>query len=332
LQRELDVLWRLQTSSRGQSNQFIVQCLHQELVSSSSTDASISPSHPPHATPILATTSLLSLSSPSADPNQLSVPPNPMVGLVLECGGPNLREFVDRNHHSLDTIHRVHILRDVVNALGFLHDQGIVHGDLKPENIVSFSFLGEGMVRWKLVDLEHSHDLRADPPPLLSPHSACTPEYSAPELLKVLAGGGGRGGDALLVSPRLDIWSLGMVSVYALRGCTVWRLLSPGREFSWAMVREWDESVSLKQLLSFLDDCLRSRLSCRKLLAKSLFSTSNSTIQGNVLKTMSGEMSRQLGELREFVLKLMESSGEMMSSDLNELLVTLAVKLEGRQG
>ena len=250
-------------TSGGTSNQFLVRCLHNELVSSSSStfsssssrsDPSSFPNHHSH-TPILTTANPLSLSSPTSDPNQFSVPVNPMIGLVLECGGPNLKEFVDKNHSRLDAIYRVHIVRDVVNALGFLHDHDIVHGDLKPENIISFSFLGEGMVRWKLVDLEHSHDLRSHPPPNVSSSSllGCTPDYSAPEMLRALSSVHRGGTVQDVVSPQLDIWSLGMVSVYTMKGCTVWRLLYPERNFSQSMVREWNE-LNMKHLLTFFGE------------------------------------------------------------------------------
>jgi hypothetical protein len=45
-------------------------------------------------------------------------------------------------------------------------------------------------------------------------------------------------------------------------------------------------------------------------------------------KTMSEELGRKFEELREFVSKLVESSGETMSSDLNDLLLALVSKLE----
>jgi CRISPR/Cas system-associated protein Csm6 len=43
---------------------------------------------------------------------------------------------------------------------------------------------------------------------------------------------------------------------------------------------------------------------------------------------MSEELGRKFEELREFVSKLVESSGETMSSDLNDLLLALVSKLE----
>ena len=319
LKKELEVLWRLQADSGGTSNQFIVQCLHNQLASSSSS------SH----TPIFTTPNSLSLSSPTSDPNQFSVPAHPMIGLVLECGGPNLQKFVLDNHSRLDAISRVQIMRDVVSALEFLHDHHIVHGDLKPENIVSFSCLGEGMVRWKLIDLEHSHYLRSNPAPLVSYGMGFTPEYSAPEMLRVLGEEGAARGESLLVSRRLDIWSLGMVSVYIMKGCTVWRLL--GLDSSPAMVRqmvrEWKDE-DLNRLLrffrekekTFLESCLRDRLSCGELLDKSLFGTGNSTLQGSDLR-VSAQM---LEDLRNYFSQLMETSREAMTSEMSEALLDLA--------
>jgi hypothetical protein len=104
------------------------------------------------------------------------------------------------------------------------------------------------------------------------------------------------------------------------------------------VANEWDEASSLSRLVkffgekerTFIQDCLRvkSRSSCRQLLSKSLFTTDTSTIQGSVLKTMSGEMNRKFKELRDFVSKLSDRSSEAMSGDLNEAIMTLVWKLE----
>jgi hypothetical protein len=55
-------------------------------------------------------------------------------------------------------------------------------------------------------------------------------------------------------------------------------VLYPDRDFSWRMVSEWDEASSLVKFFgekerTFIQDCLRSRSSCRQLLSKSLFTT-----------------------------------------------------------
>jgi len=82
-------------------------------------------------------------------------------GLVLESGGLNLAQFLRDPLHSpsrFGIIARVNILKEIVDALEFLEKHRIVHGDLKPENIVSFH-RGNGTTCWKLIDFDNSHDL-----------------------------------------------------------------------------------------------------------------------------------------------------------------------------
>ena len=90
-----------------------------------------------------------------------SSPPlsHPLHGLVLESGGPNLREFL-RNEtlSSVPMSQRIHVLEEVVQAVRFLHRLGVVHFDLKPENIVCFFTSGCDKARWKLIDFDSSYD------------------------------------------------------------------------------------------------------------------------------------------------------------------------------
>lgn len=73
----------------------------------------------------------------------------------MECGGPKLRQFLHScTLATLDIIYRVYILKNVVDALNFIHDHHIVYRNLKSENIVCFSFLKDGVMRWKFIDLK----------------------------------------------------------------------------------------------------------------------------------------------------------------------------------
>lgn len=89
------------------------------------------------------------------------------------------------------------VLRDCLAALSALHREGIVHGDVKPSNIM-LKRTGNA----KLIDIgsayEWVHGSRV---------RTCTPAYSAPE---VLEGDGG--------SPQADLASLGYVLVEMLAG------------------------------------------------------------------------------------------------------------------
>lgn len=91
----------------------------------------------------------------------------------------------------------VAIVRDCLAALAALHREGIVHGDIKPSNIM---LKRTGTV--KIVDIGSAFD-RNDPPPVRT----CTPAYAAPEVLE--------GGEC---TPRSDLASLGYVLIELLSG------------------------------------------------------------------------------------------------------------------
>ena len=89
------------------------------------------------------------------------------------------------------------IVRDCLAALAAIHREGIVHGDVKPGNIM-LKRTGNA----KIVDLGSAFEL--DKPP---PQRTCTPAYAAPEVLE--------GGES---SPRSDLASLGYVLIEMLSG------------------------------------------------------------------------------------------------------------------
>ena len=91
----------------------------------------------------------------------------------------------------------VAIIRDCLAALAALHREGIVHGDIKPSNIM-LKRTGNA----KIVDIGSAFHLDNIPPLW-----ACTPVYAAPELL-----------DGDECTPRSDLASLGYVLVEMLSG------------------------------------------------------------------------------------------------------------------
>src|SRR5262245_1734158 len=89
------------------------------------------------------------------------------------------------------------VLRDCLAGLAALHDAGIVHGDVKPANIM-LTRTGNA----KMIDIGSAIDLRG-----ATQRRAWSPAYAAPEVLE--------GGDN---TPRSDLASLGYVLVEMLAG------------------------------------------------------------------------------------------------------------------
>jgi serine/threonine protein kinase len=92
------------------------------------------------------------------------------------------------------------VLRDCLGALAALHREGIVHGDVKPSNVM-LKRTGHA----KIIDIGSAFDI--DDPPQ---KQACTPAYAAPEVLE--------GAEA---TPQSDLASLGYLLVEMLSGAPI---------------------------------------------------------------------------------------------------------------
>jgi eukaryotic-like serine/threonine-protein kinase len=91
----------------------------------------------------------------------------------------------------------VAIVRECLAAVAALHRAGIVHGDIKPANVM-LKFAGHA----KIIDIGSAFELNAPPPT-----RTCTPAYAAPEVLE--------GGEC---TPHSDLASLGYVLIELLAG------------------------------------------------------------------------------------------------------------------
>lgn len=141
------------------------------------------------------------------------------------------QEMLDRAHYRMSnrrwqyinnvvvTAGRVHprlkagiaiaVLRDCLAAVAALHREGIVHGDLKPSNIM-LKRTGNA----KIVDIGSAFELENSPK-----RRTCTPNYAAPEVLE--------GNEC---TPRSDLASLGYVLIEMLSGVPAFPGLSTYRE------------------------------------------------------------------------------------------------------
>ena len=140
--------------------------------------------------------------------------PDGQVFYVMEyIDGPSLRCVLDVDK-SLGAERVIPILRQVCKALGAAHEKGIIHLDVKPDNIMlTTSGRRGGMV--KVVDFGIAGLINAEKPPEGVPAEdrlVGTPDYLPPERIR------GKGYDH-----RSDIYSLGAMAYEMLTGsCPFW--------------------------------------------------------------------------------------------------------------
>jgi tetratricopeptide (TPR) repeat protein/tRNA A-37 threonylcarbamoyl transferase component Bud32 len=131
--------------------------------------------------------------------------PDGRVFLVMEyLEGPSLRAVLDHEGH-VAPARAIPLLRQVAKALGAAHDKGIIHLDVKPDNVMLATRGRRETV--KVVDFGVAGLLTDQPLPEPQLSVNGTPAYMAPE--RAL----GRGYDH-----RSDVYSLGVLAYEALTG------------------------------------------------------------------------------------------------------------------
>jgi len=121
-----------------------------------------------------------------------------MVLVMSYIPGPTLAQIVDK-HRRLDPEHVGWIAERSLHALKYIHYHGIVHGDVKPQNIIIQGDSHQVVV----VD----YGLSLIRPNKKSASKGYTPMFASPEAIR---------GEPLL--PESDFYSLGITMIYALGG------------------------------------------------------------------------------------------------------------------
>ncbi|RWS24570.1 MAP kinase-interacting serine/threonine-protein kinase 1-like protein, partial [Leptotrombidium deliense] len=120
-------------------------------------------------------------------------------------GGPLLAHIQKRVHFTENEASQ--IIRDIANALKFLHHKGIAHRDLKPENILCFS--ENNVCPVKICDFDLGSRLVVNESSPVSTPELLTPvgsaEFMAPEVVEAFIG------EATTYDKRCDLWSLGVI-------------------------------------------------------------------------------------------------------------------------
>lgn len=132
----------------------------------------------------------------------IQMPDNKLALVMSYIPGPTLAQIIEKlleKGEKLDPEHVAWITERVLNAIRYIHRYGVVHGDLKPHNIIVepdkhlASIVDFGLAKLK--------------PSSKSTSKGYTEFFSAPEVLT---------GKNIL--PESDFYSLGMTMIYALSG------------------------------------------------------------------------------------------------------------------
>lgn len=130
--------------------------------------------------------------------------------IIMDIAENSLYKYIKQHRKTtldkISIVEKTSLLLDVCRGLSFLHDNNILHMDLKMDNIL----ICNG--RAKLCDFGNSvyvhDDLKSDiyNKKYISVHEYTTPNYRAPEIINV----------PYIYSPKSDIWALGLIILYTL--------------------------------------------------------------------------------------------------------------------
>lgn len=167
------------------------------------------------------------------------------IALILELvtGGELFDRIVERGYYSERDA--AHVIKQILEAVAYLHENGVVHRDLKPENLLYADLSVDAPL--KIADFGLSKIIDEQ----VTMKTVCgTPGYCAPEILRGNAYG-----------PEVDMWSVGVILYILLCGFEPFfdprgdqymysRILNCDYEF----VSPWWDEVSLnaKDLVSKL--------------------------------------------------------------------------------
>jgi len=126
--------------------------------------------------------------------------PDDSLALVMSyIPGPTLAQLREKHTNGIEAEHVAWITERVLNILKYLHMHGVVHGDVKPQNIIVQPKTHEVV----LVD----YGLSMIKPSSKDGAKGYTPHFAAPEQV-----------DGKPPIPETDLYGLGMTMVYALGG------------------------------------------------------------------------------------------------------------------
>ncbi|XP_027016956.2 myosin light chain kinase, smooth muscle isoform X2 [Tachysurus fulvidraco] len=194
----------------------------------------------------------------------------PEIVMVMEfiAGGELFERIVDDNfvHTEQSSVGYMH---QILHGVQYMHQQNIVHLDLKPENIVCEDRTG---FRIKIIDFGLASKLDSSTP-LKVMHG--TPEFVAPEVINYEP-----------VSLTTDMWSIGVICYILLSGESPFQGESDTETLALVTAAQWefdeesfvDITNHAKDFIcSLLQKNVRQRMSCNEALSHIWMKTLDST-------------------------------------------------------
>ncbi len=132
--------------------------------------------------------------------------PNGLALVMQWVPGRTLKQVILEDG-ALDTERAEQVMRDIAMALAYAHTRGVIHRDVKPENI----FLDAESGRALLSDFGIAHSSEFDSRLTMTGTAIGTPAYMAPEQI-----------DGAAANARSDVYSLGLVTWEMLAGQRPW--------------------------------------------------------------------------------------------------------------
>ncbi|XP_017062775.1 calcium/calmodulin-dependent protein kinase type 1 isoform X2 [Drosophila eugracilis] len=199
------------------------------------------------------------------------------VYLVMELvtGGELFDRIVEKGSYTEKDAS--HLIRQILEAVDYMHEQGVVHRDLKPENLLYYSPDDDSKIMISDFGLSKMEDSG-----IMA--TACgTPGYVAPEVLAQKPYG-----------KAVDVWSIGVISYILLCGYPPFYDENDANLFAQILKGEfefdspyWDEiSESAKHFIkNLMCVAVENRYTCKQALAHAWISgneASNKNIHGTV--------------------------------------------------
>ncbi|CAL1587784.1 unnamed protein product [Knipowitschia caucasica] len=184
----------------------------------------------------------------------------PEMVMVMEyiAAGELFERIVDDSFEHTETT-SVRYMQQILEGVGFLHQQNILHLDLKPENIVC---VDKGGTDIKIIDFGFASRLDKSVPLKVMQG---TPEFVAPEVINYEP-----------VSPATDMWSIGVICYILLSGESPFQGSSDAETLALVTAAQYEfDEESFEEITeeaknfisSLLNKAPRRRLSCAEALA-----------------------------------------------------------------